>query len=96
MNKKQFIKEFQYAMDNGYLYVGVIIYTEGNPSKELIINHRSSFKNKYEYYLNAYDDDMNLKATKGKKIIKVTDFIYFYRFEDFDCFLNLENNEDYN
>ena len=91
MNKKQFIKEFDYAINNGYLYVGVIIYTEGNSSKELIVIHKSSFENKYEYYINDYDDDMELKATKGKKVIKVTDFIYFYHFEDLDRFLNLEN-----
>ncbi len=91
MNKKQFIKEFDCAINNGYLYVGVIIYTEGNPTKELIVNHRLSFKNKYDYYLNAYDENMELKATKGKKKIKVTELVYFYRFEDFDSFLNLEN-----
>ena len=34
MNKEQFIKEFDYAIYNHYLYVGVIIYTEGNPSNE--------------------------------------------------------------
>lgn len=95
MNKEQFIKEFDYAIYNHYLYVGVIIYTEGNSSNELIINHRLSFKNKYDYYLNAYDDNMELKATKGKKVIKVTDIIYFYNFEDLDRFLSLDNNEFY-
>ena len=93
MNKQQFINEFNYAIYNNYLYIGVVIYTEGNPTKELIVNHKLSFKNKYDYYLNAYDENMELKATKGKKVIKITDIFYFYHFEDFDRFLNLTNEE---
>ena len=89
MLKSEFKEEFENAINEHYLYVGVVIYTEGNASKELIVNHRTSFKNKYEYYLNAYDNEMVLKATKGKKLIKVTDIFYFYHFEELDRFIDL-------
>lgn len=41
--------------------------TEGSSQPEIIINPNANFDAKFDYYMEAYDDDLILIAAKGKK-----------------------------
>lgn len=66
----------------GAKYIGVLIETEGQPSPEVIINPRENFSGKFDYYMTAYDDDLVLISTKGKKDIRITAAAEGKSFED--------------
>lgn len=59
------------AMECDYKYIGMKIAMKGFEKPEIIINERENFKSKLNYYKMAYDDNLNLKACSGIKIIDI-------------------------
>ena len=66
MNKSTLKAEFINAKIKDAKYIGVSIKTEGSSQPEIIINPRENFDAKFDYYMEAYDDDLILIAAKGK------------------------------
>lgn len=84
--KKSYLKAlFINAKAAGAKYIGVRIETEGNSKEEIIINPRENFDAKFDYYMEAYDDELSLIATKGKKSIRITGIAQGDAFEDIEC-----------
>lgn len=71
MTKKEFVKQYEDAMRQGYRYIGVEVMVEGNTEPEYIINKASNFNNKLEYYKKAYNDDMQLIANNSIAIVDI-------------------------
>lgn len=65
-------------------YIGVRIQTEGNNQPEIIINPRENFDAKFDYYMEAYDDDLILISARGKKKIEITGIAQGNTFEDIE------------
>lgn len=84
MNFFELLKVFTEATENDAKFIGVKIETEGNSEPEIIINPNANFHEKYTYYSTAYDENLVLKATKGKKQIKITAAAYGNRFDDIE------------
>lgn len=72
MNKSSLKAVFINAKMTGTKYIGVSIQTEGSSRPEIIINPKENFGAKFDYYMEAYDDDLVLITTKGKKDIRIT------------------------
>ena len=84
MNKSGLKALFINAKANGARYIGVRIQTEGSSQPEIIINQRENFDAKFEYYTEAYDDDLVLISAKGKKDIRITGVAQGNTFEDIE------------
>lgn len=83
--KKSMLKAvFISAKAAGAKYIGVKIETEGSSRPEVIINPRENFNAKYDYYMEAYDDDLILISAKGKKDIRITGVAQGNSFEDIE------------
>lgn len=63
---------FKAAKEKGIRFVGVKIEMGGFPSPEIIINEYDNFDKKLEYYKNAYNENLELKAVNTIKIIGFT------------------------
>lgn len=84
--KKSWLKAmFVSAKASDEKYIGVTIETEGSSKPEIIINPRENFSAKFDYYMEAYDDDLVLIAAKGKKDIRITGIAQGGCFEDIEC-----------
>lgn len=84
MNKSALRAIFINAKAEEARYIGVRIETEGSGQPEIIINPKENFDAKFDYYMSAYDDDLNLISTKGKKIIRITGIAQGNTFEDIE------------
>lgn len=84
MNKSYLKALFINAKAAGAKYIGVRIQTEGSSRPEIIINPNENFDAKFSYYMEAYDDDLILIATKGKKKIEITGIAQGDAFEDIE------------
>lgn len=84
MKKSSLKATFIDAKAAGAKYIGVKIETEGSSRPEVIINPRENFSAKYDYYMEAYDDDLILISTKGKKDIRITGAARGNSFEDIE------------
>ncbi|NBH28440.1 hypothetical protein D3Z60_22470 [Lachnospiraceae bacterium] len=84
MNKKSLVAVFNNARAEGLEYIGVRIKTEGSSQPEIIINPKENFDAKLDYYMSAYDDDLALISTKGKKEIRITGIAQGNAFEDIE------------
>lgn len=63
MKKTELERIFKVGIQNeNYSHVCVYVSTPSLPEVESIINPRVNMESKLEYYLNAYDDDLKLKA----------------------------------
>ena len=82
MNKSTLKAEFINAKIKDAKYIGVSIKTEGSSQPEIIINPRENFDAKFDYYMEAYDDDLILIAAKGVKDIRIEAAGRGDRFED--------------
>lgn len=82
MKKGQLKALFIEAKGTGQKYIGVMIQTEGSSEPEVIINPKENFNAKFDYYMEAYDDDLILIAAKGKKDIRITGAAAGASFED--------------
>ena len=85
MNKSELKAIFINAKATDAKYIGVSIQTEGSSQPEIIINPNANFDAKFDYYMEAYDDDLILIAAKGKKDIRITAAGQGNRFEDIEC-----------
>lgn len=85
MNKSTLRAEIINAKIKDAKYIGVSIKTEGSSQPEIIINPRENFNAKFDYYMEAYDDDLVLIAAKGKKDIRIVAAGHGNRFEDIEC-----------
>lgn len=65
MNKSELKAIFINAKATDAKYIGVSIQTEGSSQPEIIINPNANFDAKFDYYMEAYDDDLILIAAKG-------------------------------
>ena len=84
MNKSTLKAEFINAKIKDAKYIGVSIKTEGSSQPEIVINPRENFDAKFDYYMEAYDDDLILIAAKGKKDIRIVAAGHGNRFEDIE------------
>lgn len=94
MNKSELKAIFINAKATDAKYIGVSIQTEGSSQPEIIINPNPNFDAKFDYYMEAYDDDLILIAAKGKKDIRITAAGQGNRFEDIECQLLGERGKD--
>lgn len=62
---------FEAAEKNQNKYIGVKIEMKGFSQPEVIINPIENFHEKLAYYQKAYDEELNLKAAKGIKIVGI-------------------------
>ena len=74
---EELVDIFEEAKKNHYDYIGVAIQMEGYPSEEIIINRLGNFEKKLEYYKNAFNEDLTLKANNGIKIVGVYATYFF-------------------
>lgn len=72
LKMKHLINCFEAAKQQKSKYVAVKIYMEGFEKPEIIINSIENFDKKLEYYKNAYDEDLRLKAVPTIKIVAFT------------------------
>lgn len=84
MNKSALKAIFINAKAVDSRYIGVRIQTEGNNQPEIIINPRENFDAKFDYYMEAYDDDLILISARGKKKIEITGIAQGNTFEDIE------------
>lgn len=82
MNKSSLKAVFINAKAAGAKYIGVKIETEGSSEPEIIINPQGNFDAKFDYYMNAYNDELVLISVKGKKDIRITGAAHGNSFED--------------
>lgn len=82
MNKSSLKAVFINAKAVGSKYIAVKIQTEGSSEPEIIINPKENFDAKYNYYMEAYDNDLVLNSTKGKKDIRITAAAHGNSFDD--------------
>lgn len=64
----------QFAKESKYMIVSVSI---NGAVPEIIINEKENFESKIEYYKNAYNEDLTLKANPN---IKIVDYDFFNEF----------------
>ncbi len=95
MNKSMLKALFINAKATDAKYIGVKIETEGSRCPECIINPRENFDAKYEYYMQAYDDDLRLIATKGEKDIRITGIAAGGSFEDIEYQIITEKGQNW-
>ena len=81
MGIKNLEKCFNEASINGSKYIGVKIRKEVFPTAEIVIDKKENFWKKLEYYKNAYDEDLSLKANSG---IRIVGFTYGNSFKDIE------------
>lgn len=75
-------KCFYEASHQDKKYVGVKVEMFGFKDDEIIINPNINFDKKFEYYKNAYNEDLTLKNAPDK--IRLTGFTYGDSFEDIE------------
>lgn len=88
MNKSTFIGIVKIGIKRNKNFMVVKISTSGNPAPEIIINSAENFNQKVDYYLNAYNDEMELiSAKESGKLIKITDVIMTSNINDLSWFV---------
>ena len=87
MNKQRFTQIVNEGVCRNKNFMVVMIETEGNPGAEIIINPAENFDQKIKYYLEAYNDDMELiKAKEAGKLIKIIDVLMTSNLNDLSWF----------
>lgn len=71
--------ESQWARESNW--VGIVVMLP-NGREEVIINNSFNFEDKLEYYKNAYNEDLTLKANTDIKIVDYTFGNSFAELED--------------
>lgn len=79
---------FRDAKENNDNYVAMWIRMPGCDKAEIIINPKSNFDKKLEYYLKAYNDDLTLKTCNEIRIVGMG------RYESLTEFGELEDEEN--
>lgn len=87
MNKSKFLEIVKDGIDRRKNFLVVKIETQGNPGPEIIVNPAVNFDQKMNYYLGAYNEDMELiKAKESGKLIKITDVLMTSNLNDLSWF----------
>ena len=73
---------FNKAVEDGVLYVAVVIQMDGFSNNEVIINPLDNAESKLEYYKNTYNDDLEHKFSNGIRIVGCTYGKDFKEIED--------------
>lgn len=71
LTMKDLEKCFNDAKKGGLTFIMVAIEMPGFEEPEIIINHKSNFDKKLEYYKRTYNDDLTLKSCPDIKIISI-------------------------
>lgn len=87
MKRKELVDIMLGAIENKAEYFGVRIETKGMPRYEIIINKYENLDYKLEYYINNYNEDMELKRCSD---IKITMAGYSDDLEDIEAILCVE------
>lgn len=75
---------FEFAIENKYNYVAVLVCNIESDSTEIIINHSKNFESKLAYYQTSYNDDLTLKTYTRVKIVS---FVYADTFDEIEYVL---------
>lgn len=67
--KEKLVSHIELAEKELYSIFAVMVTVPNCESYEVIINEAPNFKSKADYYRNAYDDELRLKACKDIKIV---------------------------
>lgn len=94
MKKQELEAVFESAKTDYAKYIGVSIETDGNAAPEIIINPFDNYGEKLRHYKEAYDEDMELIATKGRKRIAIIAAAQGNSFSDIEWQLT-EEREDW-
>lgn len=87
MTKAEFTQTVNEGIQRDKYFMVVKIETEGNPAPEIIINPKENFKQKTDYYVSAYNDDMELiKAKESGRLIKITEVLLTSNLLDLNWF----------
>lgn len=70
LNMRNLKECFEKAIECNAEFIGVSIENEDYKEMEVIINKNSNIKDKLEYYLSAYNEDLTLKTNPKIKIVK--------------------------
>ena len=81
LSKNDLRKCFETAEKIGYEFVAVKIDMQGFDHPEIVINRKGNYEDKMNYYENAYDDNLILKAYNG---IRIIDYTYADTFEQIE------------
>ena len=88
MKKTDLIEKINEGISRGKNFMVVKIATEGSPAPEIIINSAENFGKKLGYYLNAYNDDLELITAKQTgKSIRIIDVLMTSNFSDLSWFV---------
>lgn len=88
MNKEKFTQIVDDGIYRNKNFMVVKIKAEDSPVAEIIINPLENFKQKIEYYLGAYNEDMELiKAKESGKLIKIVDVLMTSNLNDLYWFV---------
>lgn len=82
MNINNLEKCFYEASHQDKKYVGVKVQMYGFEKDEIIINPNENFDKKFDYYKNAYNEDLTHKNAPDK--IKMVGFTYGDTFEEIE------------
>lgn len=70
-NIKKLKEMFTLAIENNMKFVAIEIENSDYKKSEIIINPRENFEDKFEYYLQAYDENLVLKNCSKIRIVNV-------------------------
>ena len=84
LSKNDLKKCFETAEKIGYEFVAVKIDMQGFEHPEIVINRKGNYEDKMNYYENAYDENLILKAYNG---IRIIGFVAADTFEDLEDLL---------
>lgn len=82
LNINNLEKCFYEASNQDKKYIGVKVQMYGFEKDEIIINSNENFDKKFDYYKNAYNEDLTLKNAPDK--IKIVGFTFGNTFEEIE------------
>lgn len=81
-NIRNLKKCFEEAIECNAEFIGISIENEDYKETEVIINKNANFKDKLEYYLSAYNEDLTLKTNPKIKIVEFEYSDYIGKLEE--------------
>lgn len=70
MKRKELIETILEAIETKAEYFGVRVETKGMPRYDIVINKYENLDYKIEYYINNYNEDLELKTCPDIKITR--------------------------
>ena len=88
MRKSELNKIIDEGIGRNRQFLAVKIFTDGNPTPEIIVNQIESVSQKRAYYNRAYNDDLELIAAKNNgKLIRIDDALMTSNLNDLSWFV---------